>query len=143
MKTLSGMTGEELDDKYGPGTSNNMRLALSKSPQYSQIQKAMKALLDKFYQKNNLSNNDLIEWEIPYSFADQDETKCKATEYIVENVINGLDPRIKATFFKPTSRNDILLVKEEVLTMLIYDLMIMKELDLILLHFSQKVVVLI
>ena len=108
MKTLSGMTGEELDDKYGPGTSNNMRLALSKSPQYSQIQKAMKALLDKFYQKNNLSNNDLIEWEIPYSFADQDETKCKATEYIVENVINGLDPRIKATFFKPTSRNDML-----------------------------------
>ena len=108
MKTLSGMTGEELDDKYGPGTSNNMRLALSKSPQYSQIQKAMKALLDKFYQKNNLSNNDLIEWEIPYSFADQDETKCKATEYIVENVINGLDPRIKAKFFKPTSRNDML-----------------------------------
>ena len=108
MKTLSGMTGEELDDKYGPGTSNNMRLALSKSPQYSQIQKAMKALLDKFYQENNLSNNDLIQWEIPYSFADQDETKCKATEYIVENVINGLDPRIKATFFKPTSRNDML-----------------------------------
>ena len=108
MKALSGMTGEELDDKYGPGTSNNMRLALSKSPQYSQIQKAMKALLDKFYQKNNLSNNDLIEWEIPYSFADQDETKCKATEYIVENVINGLDPRIKAKFFKPTSRNDML-----------------------------------
>ena len=108
MKTHSGKTGAELDAEYGPGTSNDMQLALSKSPQYSQIQKAMKALLDKFYQKNNLSNNDLIEWEIPYSFADQDETKCKATEYIVENVINGLDPRIKATFFKPTSRNDML-----------------------------------
>ena len=108
MKTHSGKTGAELDAEYGPGTSNDMQLALSKSPQYSQIQKAMKALLDKFYQKNNLSNNDLIEWEIPYSFADQDETKCKATKYIVENVINGLDPRIKATFFKPTSRNDML-----------------------------------
>ena len=108
MKTHSGKTGAELDAEYGPGTSNDMQLALSKSPQYSQIQKAMKALLDKFYQENNLSNNDLIQWEIPYSFADQDETKCKATKYIVENVINGLDPRIKATFFKPTSRNDML-----------------------------------
>ena len=108
MKTHSGKTGAELDAEYGPGTSNDMQLALSKSPKYSQIQKAMKALLDKFYQENNLSNNDLIQWEIPYSFADQDETKCKATEYIVENVINGLDPRIKATFFKPTSRNDML-----------------------------------
>ena len=108
MKTHSGKTGAELDAEYGPGTSNDMQLALSKSPQYSQIQKAMKALLDKFYQENNLSNNDLIQWEIPYSFADQDETKCKATKYIVENVINGLDPRIKAKFFKPTSRNDML-----------------------------------
>ena len=29
-------------------------------------------------------------------------------KYIVENVINGLDPRIKATFLKPTSRNEML-----------------------------------
>lgn len=108
MKRLSGMTGEELDKEYGPGTSNDMQLALSKSPQYSKIQKAMKALLDKFYRDNNLNENIKIEWEIPYSFADQDETKCKATEYIVNNVINGLDPRINAKFFKPTSRNEML-----------------------------------
>lgn len=108
MKKLSGMTAEQLGEIYGEEAKNDMQLALSKSPQYNKIQKSMKALLDKFYQSNNLSNNDLIEWEIPYSFADQDETKCEATKYIVEKVINGLDPRIKARFFKPTSRNEML-----------------------------------
>ena len=64
MKKLSGMTAEQLGEIYGEEAKNDMQLALSKSPQYNKIQKSMKALLDKFYQSNNLSNNDLIEWEI-------------------------------------------------------------------------------
>ena len=61
MIELSRMTGEELDQKYGEGASQNMQLYLSISPQYKQIQESMKDLLDQFYKENNLSNDQLIE----------------------------------------------------------------------------------
>ncbi|MBD5423388.1 MAG: hypothetical protein HDR43_02745 [Mycoplasma sp.] len=112
MKKLTSMTGEELDKEYGSGTSLDMQLAISRSPKYAEIQASVRKILDDFYSENEeldpSKEKDKIDWEIPYSFADQDETKCNATEYMVVKVINGLDPRLNARFLKPTSRNEML-----------------------------------
>ena len=109
MKELSAMTAEQIKDKYGEAAAQNFQKTKMQSPQYQQIKKAMKILLDKFYQEYNLdSSKNKIEFEIAYPFADQDEVKCSATKYIVENVINELDPRINAKFLKPTTRNEML-----------------------------------
>ncbi len=104
MKKLSNSSAEEL----GPDASQDLQLTKMRSPQFKIIQESMKNLLDQFYKDNNLSSNEKISWDITYPFADQDEIKCEATKYIVENVINGLDPRLEAKFVKPTSREEML-----------------------------------
>lgn len=88
---------------------NSDRYKLSQSPKYEDIKKSMKKLLDQFYQDNNLdSAKDKIEWEIPYSFADKDETKVAATKFIVNEVINKLDDRLTPKFIEPNNRDELL-----------------------------------
>lgn len=89
--------------------NNSDRYILSQSPKFEDIKKSMKKLLDKFYADNNLdSTKDKIEWDIPYSFADKDETKVAATKFIVNEVINKLDDRLNPRFQEPNNRDELL-----------------------------------
>ncbi|MBR2022515.1 MAG: hypothetical protein IJ997_02365, partial [Mycoplasmataceae bacterium] len=106
MKKLSLMTEKEIEETYGK--VQNIQEFKMQSPSFNEVKKSMTKLLDAFYQENNLTNEQKIEFNIAYPFADQDETKSSTTKYIVDNVINKLDPRIKANFVKPTSREEML-----------------------------------
>ena len=108
MKELSNSSKEEIEQKYGPEAAANLQLTKMKSPHYQQIQNAVKKILDDFYIQNGINKSEKIVWQIAYPFADQDDTKVAATQYLVENIINGLDDRIKANFFKPTTREEML-----------------------------------
>ena len=107
MKKLSIMTEQEIEQEIGQEIENIQQFKMQ-SPKFKEIQASMKKLLDSFYERHNLNNNEKIEFNIAYPFADQDETKSSTTKYIVDNVINKLDPRIKANFVKPTSREEML-----------------------------------
>ena len=107
MKKLSIMTEQEIEQEIGQEIENIQQFKMQ-SPKFKMIQASMKKLLDSFYQRHNLNNNEKIEFNIAYPFADQDETKSSTTKYIVDNVINKLDPRIKANFVEPTSREQML-----------------------------------
>lgn len=106
MKKLSLMTEKEIEETYGK--VQNIQEFKMQSPSFNEVKKSMTKLLDAFYQENNLTNEQKIEFNIAYPFADQDETKSSTTKYIVDNVINKLDPRIKANFVEPTSREEML-----------------------------------
>lgn len=106
MIRLSSMTADEIKQEY-PGVGDNIQRRKLQSPNFETIKSSMKKLLDDFYNENKgLSGN--IEFQIAYPFADQDQDKCNATEALVQNVINQLDPRIKASFLKPTTREEML-----------------------------------
>lgn len=93
-----------------PPSSGDQTATQSKAPKkhYEAIQKSMKKLLDEFYTQNNINSSEKIIWHIPYSFADQDETKVEATKFIVEKVIGEIDPRLQPKFVKPTKRDELL-----------------------------------
>ena len=107
MKKLSIMTEQEIEQEIGQEIENIQQFKMQ-SPKFKIIQASMKKLLDSFYERNNLNNNEKIEFNIAYPFADEDEIKTKATEEIVNDVINQLDSRINAKFVKPTSREQML-----------------------------------
>lgn len=108
MKELQEMTAEQIKDKYGEEAAQNIQRTKMQSPHFKTIQESMKALLDEFYKNNNISSSEKIKFEIAYPFSDQDPIKSEATRYVVEEVINKIDPRIQATFIKPTSRDEML-----------------------------------
>lgn len=111
MKRLSSMTIQEIKNEW-PELGNDfsleeVKLKSSSPDMFKKIQASMKALIDDFYKAYSINSNEKIEFEIAYPFSDQDETKCIATEAIV-NIINQLDNRINAKFFKPTTREEML-----------------------------------
>lgn len=111
MKRLSNMTIQEIKDEWpelGDDFSlEEVKLKSSSPVMFKKLQASMKSLIDDFYKTYNISSNEKIEFEIAYPFSDQDETKCLATEAVV-NVINQLDNRINAKFFKPLTREEML-----------------------------------
>lgn len=108
MKRTTMMTTSEFEKEFGIKDSTQARLQSANPIIFKKVKETMKILLDNFYKEFGIGQNEKITFQIAYPFADQDETKCLATEAVVNQVIRELDPRIDAKFFKPTKREEML-----------------------------------
>ncbi|WP_434337088.1 OppA family ABC transporter substrate-binding lipoprotein [Mesomycoplasma conjunctivae] len=64
-----------------------------KAPNYSVLQAKMKEILDKFYQENNLSPTDKVEWSVLSWFINANQREIAAITNAAK-AINDLDPRL-------------------------------------------------
>ncbi|MGX9358672.1 OppA family ABC transporter substrate-binding lipoprotein [Mycoplasma sp. 128] len=68
-----------------------------KSAAYDKVKVAVKALLDKFYAENNLSNDVKVSWELIYPYSNISANDTKLYEN-VQKTLNSLDSRLDVKF---------------------------------------------
>ena len=102
---LESVTPEEMR-KHTSANKDDNKKALQ-SPKFSKIQENVKKLLDKVYAQNKWRDNEKIEWEVVYPYADQQTLAVTIMQDVV-NMINSLDERLNAKLFVPKNAEEML-----------------------------------
>ena len=104
QKTLVQVKPSEM--KQHSTDNNNNDIESLKSPKFEQIKQNMKSLLDEVYPKNNWNQNQKVQWEIVYGYADNDVLRTTIMQKIVD-IITSLDPRLQPVLITPNTAEEM------------------------------------